>query len=489
MDEGHTKGQLPWGSILEICSDEIYVFETDGRIIYTNEAAKRESGYIFQEEAVNILDIFPKYFGMSNHMIVVLDKEKELEREVFAYRKNQTCYPVKARFVWETIGDKKLGIFVAMNIMELKSAIKREKLAKAELEDAIGVKNLFLANVTHELRTPVNGMRGLADILMETELTTSQRENVSIIRRCCENMTNLINEILDFTKITAKKLELEEAEFDIPQFIKNIFAVHMSQLNQKGLKLQVNIGEDVPAVIYGDELRLGQIMNNLISNAIKFTSAGSIVVEVVNTYEDENQIELFFMVIDSGIGIAKEDMDKLFHSFSQVDGSITRKFGGTGLGLAISKELVELMGGMINVNSEKGKGSTFSFSARFKKKKSGSGQETDPVVAAQDEIKLPPKAIEVKLKEDSQEKKDEILDVNGILMQLERLEICIELGIWEKAEIYAGLMKHMIPEGFAELRKQAFRVELAVRKEDYNLTKEQLEKYNQMITVQPLILP
>jgi signal transduction histidine kinase len=485
MDEVLKSGQLPWASILEICSDEIYVFETDGKIIYTNEAAKRESGYNFQEESVNILDIFPKYFGMSNHMIVVLDKGKELEREVFAYRKNQTCYPVKTKFVWENGGLKKLGVFVATNISEVKSAIKREKLAKAELEDANGVKNMFLANVTHELRTPVNGMKGLADILMETDLTASQRENVKIIRRCCDNMTNLINEILDFTKITAKKLELEEVEFDFSQFIKNIIAVHMSLLNQKGLKLQVNIGEDVPAIIYGDELRLGQILNNLISNAIKFTQVGSIAVEVVNTFEDEETIELFFMVIDSGIGIAKEEMDKLFLSFSQVDGSITRKFGGTGLGLAISKKLVELMGGTVNVNSEKGKGSTFSFSVRFKKKKSDGHQEIVPTAAVLNEIKVETNPIKEKLREPSQERKEETLDVNNMLVQLEKLGICIELGIWEKAETYAALIKHMIPESLVELRKQAFRVELAVRKEDYNLSKDQLEKSYQMVTNQP----
>ncbi len=483
MDECLKSGQLPYTSILETCSDEIFVFETDGKIIYANEAAKRESGYNLPEESVNILDIFPKYFGMSNHMIVVLDKGKELEREVFAYRKNQTCYPVRVKFVWEKVDHRTLGIFIATNIMELKSAIKREKLAKAELEDANGVKNMFLANVTHELRTPVNGMKGLADILMETDLTTTQRENINIIRRCCDDMTNLINEVLDFTKITAKKLEIEKAEFDFSQFMKNILAVHMSKLTQKGLKLQVNIGEDVPAVIYGDELRLGQVMNNLISNAIKFTSVGGIAVEVINSYEDEEQVELFFMVIDSGIGIAKEDQDKLFQSFSQVDGSITRKFGGTGLGLAISKNLVELMGGTVNVNSEKGKGSTFSFSARFKKKSSESVKEaTDPENVDQSDVKVWPKPIEAKAKEALHDNKEEILDVNYIMMQIEKLEICIELGIWEKAETFATLIKFTIPETFTEIRKQAFRVELAVRKEDDTLSKDQLEKFYHMVT-------
>ena len=476
MEEEYRKDQLPWASIVEICSEEIYIFETDGKIVYSNEAAKRESGYQMIEDTVNILDIFPKYFGMSNHKIIVLDKGKEVEREVFAYRKNQTCYPVRTKFCWEQSNERMLGILVATNITDLKATRKSEKLAKEALEDANGVKNMFLANITHELRTPVNGMKGLADVLMDTNLDTQQRENVNIIRRCCENMTNLINDILDFTKITAKKLELEEAEFDFAQFVKNIIAVHTGMLNQKGLKLQVNISEEIPSLIYGDELRLGQILNNFISNAIKFTLVGRITVEVVNTYEDDEQIELFFMVMDSGIGIAKEEMDKLFLSFSQVDGSITRRFGGTGLGLAISKKLIELMGGSIYVDSEKGKGSTFSFSARFKKSKQEQTKLKLPPEKARSEVKIELQPMEVNKKKEMVENKEETLDRNRILMWMEKLSVCIELGIWEKAENYAAMIKHMIPDWFDELRKQVFRVELAVRKEDYNLSLLQLEK-------------
>lgn len=479
MKEKYINSQIPWTSILDLCSNEIYIFEIDGNIIYSNETARQESGYDYKEEKVSILDVFPKYFGMSNHKIVILDKgNKEQEREVFAYRKNQTCYPVQLKFSWEVSGESRIGVLIASNITELKAALKREKVIHGELDDANSVKNMFLANITHELRTPVNGMRGLADVLMETKLDDKQRESVDIIRRCCENMSNLINDILDFTKITAKKLELAEAEFDFSKFMKNIVGVHMTMLNQKGLKLQINIGEDVPEIIYGDELRLGQILNNLISNAIKFTMTGSVAVEVVNTFEDEEQLELFFIVIDSGIGIAKEEMDKLFLSFSQVDQSITRKFGGTGLGLVISKKLIELMGGSIYVDSEKGKGSTFSFSARFKKNKN---QEEVEKFENKGEARCGQTSMEMKVIESALSDQVKIIDVKGIQRNIERLGVCLELGIWEKAENYAGVIKHMVPDSFVELKKQAFRIELAVRKEDYSQAIKQLEIYSQMM--------
>lgn len=482
MEEEYKSSKLiPWRSILELCSDEIYIFDTIGKIMYINETAQRESGYNYKEDKINIMDLFPKYLGMSNHKVIILDKDKEPEREVFAYRKNQTCYPVRTKLYWETREGLELGVLVATNISELKAALKREKLANEELENATSVKNMFLANITHELRTPVNGMKGLAEVLLETNLEAKQYENVTIIRQCCENMSNLINDILDLTKITAKKLELEETEFDFSQFIKNIVGVHMALLNQKGLKLQINIGEDVPEMIYGDELRLGQILNNLISNAIKFTMTGSIIVEVVNTFEDEQQLELFFMVIDSGIGIAKEDMDKLFLSFSQVDGSITRKYGGTGLGLSISKKLIELMEGSIYVDSEKGKGSTFSFSARFKKGRKQQKEQKKTIVDTNQEVRSEQNIINLKAKKDSQSNQEEIIDVKGIQENMEKLGVCLELGIWEKAENYATMIKHMIPESFVDLKRQAFRVELAVRKEDYNQSFQQLEICNHML--------
>jgi len=299
---------IPYDLVLNHCAEGVFVFNQIGQIFYANDAAMQETGYMDELVNTNIMDIFPKALKVHNDNVIINRFEVE---------------------------DVKETICITRNMSELNAVMKREKNVKEELKEATGVKNEFLANITHELRTPVNGMKGLADVLLSTELTQSQRESVNIIRRCCDNMTNIINGILDFSKITAGKMQLENKVIDISNFLKNTLSYHIPKLNEKGLKLQVNIGENVPTKILGDELRLEQILSNLISNAIKFTSVGQIVIEVINTDQKEDEVELFFMVIDSGIGISKEDQDKLFQSFSQVDGSITRRYGGTGLGLAI----------------------------------------------------------------------------------------------------------------------------------------------------------
>ncbi len=469
-------------NIVNICTDEIYVFKTDGMIIYFNEAANQENGSKEDLENRNILDIFPKLLGVCNHQITLLDKSGGKERETFAYRKNQTCYPVYVRFQWELIQGERFGIITASNITELKGVKKRERIFWQELEDAKSIKNMFVANVTHELRTPVNGIKGLTELLMDSDLSPKQIENVKIIHRCCDTMSNLINEILDFTKVNAGKLELDNIEFDFQQFMKNTISVHMATLNQKGLTIQVSIGEDVPQKIIGDELRLGQILNNLISNAVKFTSAGRIAVEVVNTYEDDLEVELFFMVIDSGIGIAKEEMDKLFLSFSQGDGSITRQYGGTGLGLSISKKLVELMKGFIYVDSEKGKGSTFSFSARFPKKSGAKMQQSEYTPTIIERKVTKHKAIQLQLSEANATTKEEVIEPKNFTEYEEKLVVCLELEIWEKAENFASLIHKLVPEFMIEERKQALRLLLAVRKENYELSIQQLVALKNMIS-------
>lgn len=469
-------------AVMDTCSEAIYVFKTDGMILYCNEAAREENGYGEEIGTINILDIFPKFLCVRHHMITLLNPPMSKDREAFAYRRNQTCYPVRIQFVWQSIGQERLGILTARNISELRGAIKREKLLKEELKEADRIKNMFLANITHELRTPVNGMKGLVDVLAETTLTTQQRENVNIIRRCCVNMSNLINEVLDFTKVSADKLILEETEFDFQQFIKNTIAVHMTALSEKGLALQVNIGENVPATILGDELRLGQVLNNLMSNAIKFTSNGRITIEIVNTYEDEEDLELFFMIMDTGIGIAKEDMDKLFPRFSQIDGSITRKYGGTGLGLSISKKLIELMKGSIYVDSEVGKGSKFSFSARFHKGSNVSNLNKNEELSATKEDKtLSLKKLEILPEQRNAQMRVSTWNQKYISDNIENLTLCLELGIWEKAETYARLLREHLPEELAEERKQAFRLLLTVRKENYDLSMQQLKDLANMI--------
>lgn len=485
-------------SCFEECLEAILLFDETGVIIYCNEVAKSELGDLWSEGCNHITCVFPKVFEWNKKQLHLLEddlvqkEENCTYYETVAYRSNQTCCPVRLKVAMQVKEDGFLGACYAINRSKEKQALKREKSAKIELDKANNVKNEFLANITHELRTPINGIQGLANNLLETNLSSMQQEHINIILRSCDHMSKMVNDILDFSKITAGKLILEKREFDFEEFIRQTLSIHCAAVQEKGLKVVLNFGSEIPRRVIGDELRLAQILNNLLSNAIKFTNIGQITVEIMNTLQSDTEVELFFFVVDSGIGISKEDMDKLFISFSQVDGSITRRFGGTGLGLVISKRLVELMGGNIHVNSIKGKGSTFSFSVRL-----GIGSEatrkTDKRESRQFSVDedgrfsklgyttgsiLGAENFSYVDEENDDSKEDRIRGVKEIL---ERLSLSVELGNWEKAENFAGVIKNLFLESEQVERKLAFRLELAIRKEDYNTTLERMRELQNLL--------
>lgn len=456
------EGIFPMEDALEM----IIMFDRSGEISYANASAREKLEYGQALCGRHISEIFPNSFmpGKDIDGAECLSEGSGL-CSLIAYRSNHTCFPVEARIIKKK-ADLEEYICMANDILEKEFLGREIERIRQEADQAAKVKSEFVANVTHELRTPVNGVLGNVRELLERPLDEATQKSLHLVERCCDDMNKIINSILDFSKLEAGKFTLEPRKFHFRNMMDYVKANHINKITEKGLNFFMTVSPQIPEYIIGDELRIVQILNNLISNAQKFTSIGKISVEAVRTAQVNDRIELFFIVSDTGIGIDQADMDKLFQSFSQVDASISRKYGGTGLGLNISKQLVELMGGRIEVESEKNRGSTFSFSIWVEQAEEEPGTsscgvkevmvETVPESSVEDEEALE----NIRTFGTDENKKN--LDKN-----LSKLILCVEMENWEKAEMFMEIIRQLTIEAPPEVKRMALRLKMAIQKEDY----------------------
>ena len=458
---------------MEDALEMILIYGRTGEIAYANVAARTKLEYGEELTEKNISDIFPGTFRIVGGEVETAYPYGQETRNLVAYRKNLTCFPVEARILKREGTD--IYLCMANDILEKEYLSREVEQVREEARQALKVKSEFVANVTHELRTPVNGILGNVRELADHVTDDHTIKALRLIERCCGDMNKIINNILDFSKLEAGKFTLEPRRFHFRNMLDYVKSHHLNKITEKGLGFFMTVSPQVPEYVIGDELRIVQILNNLLSNALKFTSVGKITLEVIRTARVNDRIELFFLVKDTGIGVDKGDKEKLLRSFSQVDASISRKYGGTGLGLNICKQLVELMGGTIEVESEKSKGSTFSFSIW-----TGVCEEDKDTLSQTDDQKI-------SLTPGAGEEVDGVKtfgmqeNIRTLQRNLSKLILCVEMDNWEKAEMFMETIRQLTDGAPREVSRKVLRLKMAIQKENYEKTAAEFKELEALI--------
>ncbi|MBX7181528.1 MAG: PAS domain S-box protein [Bacteroidia bacterium] len=437
--------------VIEESGDLIAMISPDGKVIYSNKAFKERMGEMDTNTYfITAVNSEPDIQGLLTKAFRLAREEGSWIGEMEIIGKESVIIPC-SQIVIAHKDERGNLMFFSTVLRDISTAKKtQDQLLKAKnlAEEAAKAKELFLANMSHEIRTPMNGIVGLTEVLLQSQLDESQFEMLKAIRTSGDNLLVILNDILDLAKITSGKMEFERVKFNLKELIQSVVKLHEGKAKAKSINIHFALDPRIPNEISGDSVKLSQILNNLIGNAVKFTDSGRVEITIEKGVEKPEGIQLNFIIKDTGIGIPEAKLPFVFDSFTQASSETTRKFGGTGLGLTITKQLIELQGGTIGVDSKEGRGSTFYFSLLFGIEKLDSFQVAGTKKVYQDEPQYDFKGARVLIAEDN--------SVNQLLMKriMEKLNMVAELAdngekalrLLEERDFDLVLMDMQMPE-------------------------------------------
>lgn len=346
--------------VVEGMADAVFVIDERSRVVDVNGAAQAILGQPFDQiVGRQACDVFPAHTDLAQRLADNIEVREEI---TFGQSADARVFDLQISILQDRNGNSNGQLVVLHDATPWKQAEEALRLAKETAETANQAKSQFLANMSHEIRTPMNGIIGVSELLLNTELNPEQDEQLRLVKSAADSLLTVLNDVLDFSRIEAGKLDLNPEPFRLTETLDNAVNLFDLRVREKGITLRAHVDDDVPDMMVGDPDRLRQILVNLIGNAVKFTEHGEVSIRVQRSADAGDDV-LMFSVTDTGIGIPPDQQQDIFEAFRQVDGSTTRQFGGTGLGLAISSQLVKMMGGAIWVESREGQGSTFRFTA------------------------------------------------------------------------------------------------------------------------------